>query len=333
MSDHADVSRAEAEAADWLARLNRLSVTTKSLHDFWDWKGDARNAEAFARVEADWKALGVLEGDPDIQAATQKALRDHPAKAPQAPRRMTLSLAFATGLFVMGGAALWFVSGPQPTYTTAVGEQRVVVLSDGSRVRLNTDSQIRVQYRPGERHIVLTRGEAFFEAAHDSSRPFVVAADGAQVRALGTKFDVRRDPFAVSVTLLQGRVEVARTGQGAAATLAPNQQLTVTDRGMSAPRAADAVEASSWTTGHLTFRGVPLRDAVAEVNRYSARKIVLESADRFAGEPVSGVFDVGDTGAFVTAVSTVFDLQADPASEGVIRLAPRAPGPRGENKF
>jgi transmembrane sensor len=99
----------------------------------------------------------------------------------------------------------------------------------------------------------------------------------------------------------------------------------VTGQGISAPRPADAVEASSWTTGHLTFRGVPLRDAVAEVNRYSPRKIVLEDADRFANEPVSGVFDVGDTGAFVTAVTTVFDLQAKAPGEGVIRLAPRQP--------
>jgi transmembrane sensor len=327
MSDQADMSRAEAEAADWFATLNRRSVTTKALYDFRDWKAVDGNAAAFARVEASSKAVDALASDPDIKAATAEALRRHPLPKPRARWVGLAPVTAAIGLFVVAGGLVWFESVARPTFTTAVGEQRLVVLSDGSRVRLNTDSQVRVQYMPGERRVVLTRGEAFFEAAHDTSRPFVVAADGARVRAVGTKFDVRRDASAVSVTLVQGQVQVRRYGQAAAATLAPNQQLTVTGRGISAPRPADAAEASGWTTGHLTFRGVPLRDAVAEVNRYSHRKIVLDGADRFAAEPVSGVFDIGDTGAFVTAVSMVFDLQASPASQGVIRLVPRTASP------
>jgi transmembrane sensor len=325
MSDQADMSRAEAEAADWFAKLNRRSVTTQSLYDFRDWKADDGNAAAFARVEASSKAVDALAHDPDIKAATAEALRRHPLPRPKARWVGLAPAAAAIGLLVVAAGLVWFETAVRPTYTTAVGEQRLVVLSDGSRVRLNTNSQVRVQYRPGERRVALTRGEAFFEAAHDAARPFVVAADGARVRAIGTKFDVRRDASAVSVTLVQGQVQVRRDGQSAAATLAPNQQLTVTGQGISVPRPADAVEASSWTTGHLTFRGVPLRDAVAEVNRYSPRKIVLEDADRVANEPVSGVFDVGDTGAFVTAVTTVFDLQAKAPGEGVIRLAPRQP--------
>jgi transmembrane sensor len=72
----------------------------------------------------------------------------------------------------------------------------------------------------------------------------------------------------------------------------------------------------------LTFRGVPLRDAVAEVNRYATRKVVLAVPDSVAAEPVSGVFDVGDTEAFTTALSTFFDLEVTPR-EDLIRLAPR----------
>src|SRR5258708_3057150 len=83
------------------------------------------------------------------------------------------------------------------------------------------------------------------------ARPFVVEADGTRLRALGTKFDVRRDADVVRVTLLEGRVQVARVDQPAGATLAPNQQLTVTARGISPVRPTDAAEASGWTSGRL----------------------------------------------------------------------------------
>jgi transmembrane sensor len=212
----------------------------------------------------------------------------------------------------------------QPTYRTGVGEQRLLVLQDGSRVRLNTDSELRVRFRSGERRVILARGEGFFEAAHNPARPFVVEADGARVRALGTKFDVRRDAATVRVTLLEGRVQVARADQAAGATLTPNQQLTVTGRGVGAPVATDANEVSSWTTGRLSFRNEPLDDALAEVNRYAAHKVSLDGPATLGRQPVSGVFNVGDTPAFVAAVSTFFDLEATTASDGSVRLAPKA---------
>jgi transmembrane sensor len=219
------------------------------------------------------------------------------------------------------GIAVWDVQ-VRPTYRTQVGEQRLIVLSDGSRLRLNTDTAVRVRFGPEARRVELQRGEAFFEVAHDTARPFFVQSRDAEVRAVGTRFDVRREADAVKVTLLEGRVEVTR--DGAAATLQPNQQLAVTRQGLSPAVAADAAEVASWTGGRLTFRGLPLGQAVQEVNRYSRRRIILEGPADLAHQPVSGAFDVGDTQAFVAAVTAVFDLQAAPAEDGDIRLKPRA---------
>lgn len=180
-----------------------------------------------------------------------------------------------------------------------------------------------MRFRRDERRVVLGRGEAFFEAAHDATRPFVVEADGARVRAIGTKFDVRRDANAVKVTLLEGQVRVVRADHPAVAILNPNQQLTVTDAGLTAPRAADAREAAGWTSGRLTFHGTALEDAIAEVNRYAVHRIALAAPASVARQPLSGVFDTGDTGAFVTAVALEFDLTSTAGPDGAIRLTPR----------
>jgi transmembrane sensor len=226
----------------------------------------------------------------------------------------------------MGGGAVIAVGQMAPTFSTEVGGQRLEVLKDGSRVRLNTNSKVQVRFTGDERRVKLLRGEAFFEVAHDAARPFTVETDGTKVRALGTKFDVRRDGDAVQVTLVEGRVQVRQDGRPAIATLAPNQAITVTAAGISAARAANAVEVAGWTTGRLTFRGVPLQSAIQEVNRYSAKKIVLSASSYIANEPVSGQFEPGDTSTFVKAVEAVFPLRASDAGRE-IRLAP-SPSPR-----
>jgi transmembrane sensor len=227
-------------------------------------------------------------------------------------------------MVVLGGGALIAAHQLYPTYSTEVGGQRLALLEDGSRVRLNTDSKVQVHFTRTERRVKLLRGEAFFEVAHNAARPFTVDTGEAHVRALGTKFDVRRDGDATQVTLLEGRVQIGQAGRPSTATLVPNQALTVTATGITAPRPSNAVEASSWTSGRLTFRGVPLKAAVQEINRYSAKKVVLAVSGAVGDEPVSGQFETGDTRAFVQAVATVFNLHASDAG-GDIRLAPSPP--------
>lgn len=319
MSHQAEASRAEAEAARWFEALRRTSVTTQALRDFHVWKRDPENAAAFGRVETSWKAAGALGSNPEVQAAVDAVLARHPAR-----RRTNWRFVAAPIAAAAVGLAVWAPAAVSPSYETGVGEERVVALTDGSRVRLNTDSAVRVRYWGGERRVVLRRGQAFFDVAHDASRPFCVEAGPAEVLALGTKFDVRRRDGAVAVTLVEGRVRVEGE-DGGAATLAPNQQLTVTKAGVSAPRPLAAAEAAGWTTGRLTFRGEPLRDVVAEANRYSRRKIELAVPEALAGERVSGAFDAGDIDAVVAALTQYYGLQAETPSADVIRLTPRPP--------
>lgn len=314
---------AQSEAAAWFARLSRTSVTTDALREFRDWRRTPANAAAYARVEAAWRGAGALKDDPDLRAATAAA---YGRRRWLARLRETVNRPLTWGVAaVAAGALAAIIAFPvlfPPSYATGVGEQRLVVLTDGSRVRLNTDSRIAVHFSGRERRVALTRGEAFFEVAHDAAHPFIVRADGADVRALGTRFDVRHDPRRVQVTLVEGSVRVQQGDQGAWI-LAPSQQLTLGPRG-AVLRTADPAPATSWTTGRLIFHETPLATAVAEVNRYARHKIELK-ADALAQAPVDGVFDTGDTTAFVSAVTNLFDLKATPAPDGGVSLE-RRPG-------
>ena len=313
-------TREQAEAADWFARLGRRSVTTRTIRDFQDWRDVPAHDVAYSEVEAFWEANGEYAADPEIMRMTEDALaRRHGFRLPAwlRGRRIGWPLALASIAVVAG--TLLAVNRLSPTYSTEPTEQRVIRLADGTRVHLNVGSRVRVQFRGAERRIFLSRGEAFFDVAHDASRPFVVDAGGADVRALGTKFDVRRDDDRVQVTLVEGVVRVDRDAGKEAWTLAPNQQLTVARASATATSLPDAASATSWTTGRLTFHETPLAAAVAEVNRYSDRKIALDGglSDRL----VSGVFDVGDTESFVKGVATWFDLRATKAPDGSFKLS------------
>ena len=323
----ADVARSQSEAAAWFARLSQLSVTTDVLREWRDWKRNEANAEAYAKVEAAWAATGALSRRHAIQAETAEILRRRPALTPAQAglKRYGLPGAIIASVIAAGGAAAWLTFPPQPSYATRVGEQRLVVLEDGSRVRLNTDTVLQVRFRKAERRVILARGEAFFEAAHDPTRPFVVEADGTSVHAIGTKFDVRRDGAAVRITLLEGRVRVAEKHTAASATLTPNEQLVVADGYLSTPHPADASDAAAWTSGRLTFRSVALNDAIAEVNRYAVHKVVLDGPPELGRQPITGVFDTGDTKTFANSIGLLLDLSAKADPNGGLRLAPRAP--------
>lgn len=323
MSDRRD--RARSEAAAWFARLGRQAVTTDALRAFRDWRRTPANAQAYAEVERTWAKAGTLAHDPEIRAATHAALdrrpRTRPAGLPRSPLAWgaagLAALALAAGLRFGPGLAA-------PAYDTGVGEQRLVMLDDGSRVRLNTDSRVRIRFRDDRRRVELLRGQAFFEVAHDPARPFTVDAGAADVRALGTRFDVRRLDGTVQVTLVEGAVRVqadeARAEDGPAAwTLAAGQQLTVAAGRAAAARPADTAGATSWTAGRIVFRETPLAAAVAEVNRYAPHKVTLE-APSLAAAPVNGVFDTGDTEAFVAAASSLFGLEARRTPDGAVVL-------------
>lgn len=320
-ADPAD-SRAQAEASAWFARLKRRQVSLADLESFRSWRQRPDNRAAYDRVDAAWREAGALGGDAATRQAVEDALRRGSARRSRRDRRgawvagasvtatVLLVVAFAGGLYMQA----------HPSFATNVGEQRLVRLADGSRVRLDTDTRIDVDYSRGVRRVTLDHGQAFFDVAHDSSRPFLVAAGPVTVRAVGTQFDVRADSAEPEVTLVEGVVEVRRRGARPQTwTLHPGQELIAAPA--AAPARVDVAVVTSWTVGRIVFDDVPLSAAVAEINRYALHKIMLR-APAVAQSPVSGSFETGDTAAFVAAVSDLHGLRATPLPGGGVALDP-----------
>lgn len=315
----APTDKAREEAADWFARLKKRDVPTADLDAHRLWYKDPGNKAAYDAVDAFWRQSQAMKTDPDIQAAIQAA-RER-AVATRSQRRAILGLGVAVASTVVAGIVAWRVFAP-PTYSTGVGEQRLVQLSDGSSVRLDTASRISVRMSGERRDVRLERGRALFEVAHDSRRPFVVQAGDTSVTALGTRFDVRRDGEGARVNLINGSVEVRAAKANASRhwRLAPGQAVSTLDP-VPTPRAVDLAAATSWTTGRLIFQASPLDEAVAEVNRYNRVRIVLE-VGRLAKAPVSGAFDAGDTEAFAHAMAELNDLTIErPAKDEILLTA------------
>lgn len=334
IKDRKKIARPTREAADWYTRLNdqdHPEIEVEELEAFSAWKQDPDNRAAYERVEDVSRSMGGLRDDADMRLAAAEALERGAARrrAPNKARRRR------TGLIIGSLAAACLVATVAglvwraPTYSTGVGQAFSATLEDGSRVQLNTDSAVRVRYSRGERRIDLLRGQALFQVAHNAERPFIVAAGATQVRALGTRFEVRRIGDEVRVLLAQGSVEVSdkavrpapwRLTPGQAIALAPATPRTV------APKPIDVPAATSWTSGKITFEGVPLGDAVSELNRYTPEKIVL--GDGVPRERhVSGVFSAGDHDDFILAVSSMMNLQTIHKPSGEVELQPKGPAP------
>jgi transmembrane sensor len=303
-------TRASAEAAAWLARLQGDARTPAREAAFKDWlAADPAHQNAFERATDIWAAL---------PGAAQ--LLEQPASRPASPARShwqrlpVPQFALAVSVVLAVGIGMFLMLARPSAYSTAVGEQKVATLSDGSRIALNTDSSVEVRYDADERLVELDRGEAMFEVAHNSARPFIVRAGDKQVRAVGTSFVVRREGGEVIVTLLQGKVAV--TDIRPAATRPPPTYLNPGDRlraPMEGPARIDAQPAdiaTAWRRGQAMFSDTPLADAVTELNRYGGPRLVVDDP-RLAGLPISGVFATNDTGEFARAVAALHGLRVE----------------------
>lgn len=316
------VDTAETEAAAWHGRLGARNVSTGTIEEFFAWRAEPANAEAYRRVEKLWADTGKLTDDPEIAGALEAAMSRRAGAGRSRGVPHTLLGLAAVGAAAALAIGAWTWQQSRTVFVTGVGEQRVVQLADGSSIRLDTASRIKVRFAEDQRLVYLERGQALFTVAHDRTRPFIVDAGGTRVTAVGTVFDVRRDRATVRVTLVSGAVDVAPEGEGRAVRrMAAGEQTRVSSNGL-ATHAVDLEAETSWTDGRIVFRDTPLRQAVSEVNRYLTAKIELDAASLDA-VPVNGVFRTGDRDAFVSTASQVFDLQASPGPDGSVLLSAR----------
>lgn len=334
MSDDSASPDDYEEAARWSDRLlDSQSPETHAAFEAW-LAGAPGRIEAFKKIQRAREFAQALADTPELRAIRHDAMKRIAARRSwrAAFGRPAAALAAACVLLIGGGFALWQASIDVPRlneaaraivarapdggrlYETAVGQRLVVTLEDSSVLTLDTASRASVSFGDGQRSVRLYAGQAFFKVAHDAARPFVVTAGDTRVVALGTEFDVRLVGEQLAVTLVTGRVRVERAS--AEATTKP-RQLAVLDPGeqfvaaLAEPvrlAAADVQRVTAWRRGQLIFEDQTLSNAVAEMNRYTRRQIVIRHPE-LAQLPISGAFETGQSETFIEALTSYFPIE------------------------
>jgi transmembrane sensor len=200
----------------------------------------------------------------------------------------------------------WVVSG---AYATDVGEQRTVMLEDGSTVVLDAQSRMQVHLSARERIIDLD-GQALFSVAHDPARPFRVRAGRTTIVAVGTEFNVRSEG-PIQVAVLDGVVrlyphgDTPNKGESFAKPtrqLAAGQGASVDRNGEVTDLKVDRATVTAWEQNRLVFSRVPLEEIVREFNKYN-RKGHLRVEGNVAALRFGGVFDATDPSPLLRILS------------------------------
>lgn len=333
----AATQEAREEAAVWLAKLTVGDRTPEVERAFAAWLArNPQNRAAFDWVNAAWETTGGLRHANIARAASVPATAGRPMLL---ERRALLSGVAAT---MIAGLTfgLWRHANAG-VYETGIGEQRRVLLDDGSRLLLDTDTRLRVSFDERERRVELLRGRVNCNIAADSERPFVVEAAQRRLVATDSSLDVRCDGEAVEVTLIEGRAlvsatdEAGRARSGAPRLLNTGQQLVVAPTAPDRIVALDLRKATAWQEGRAVFDGDTLMAAAAEMNRYSRTR--LEIVDpAIADLGVSGVFHAGDNLAFARTIALFLPVQFRAEGDRILIMgkaaaadAPSSPSARG----
>jgi transmembrane sensor len=300
------------EAARWFVEFRSGDIDEAGRRDFDAWmRTSPEHLRAFIEIAALWGHSGALDTESRFplgeliaraREATNVISMSHTPRPKRSAANRRIWLAAASVLVVVAGSLLtWSLMRERQTYSTEVGEQRSLRLSDGSTLALNSGSRARIVFGGSTRTVDLLEGEALFHVAQDAARPFIVRAEGAVVRAVGTQFDVDKRSRGTVVTVLEGRVVVLTTGAPAdrgpmqaqwsadrAVPLSAGEQLDTAAKS-SQPAPANVSSAIAWMQGKVILQSATLEEVAERFNRYSLRRLLAEDHG-LAPFRLSGVF-------------------------------------------
>lgn len=271
-------------AREWLLKFELEEPTAEERRRFRAWRSaDPRHVAAYERFERIWRTSAGL---------TDLAALEPLQNAPSGKRNWLAAgaaLAASVALTFLAVRLDLFSTWTAPSagqFATRTGQIRTLKLADGSTVELGARSAVTVAFNDEARHVSLTDGEAFFTVARHPQRPFIVTAGDKEVRVLGTAFEVRHRAGGVHVAVTEGAVQLVQAprvdDRSAAAPIEPviiraGQEVKAEIGGATLPalQPLSQPEPASWRHGRLVYVDAPLREVVADANRYSDRPITI----------------------------------------------------------
>jgi transmembrane sensor len=338
-SQTSDTDRLEV-ASDWLLRIEAGSLDPEDLAQWLQWyDADPANRDAFEKIQSTFESIHALPMSERKVWASQ--LDDIPAgkrrfrfPIPRISQRLWAPV-FATGLAFIAFLAIWQLRGPRTIETSAFKTERAshrdISLEDGSHVRLGAKSQLFVNFTSQTRYLVLEGGEAFFEVAKDSQRPFLVQAGDVTIRAVGTEFNVRRVMGQTIVAVTEGTVEVRKSLRPDAAQKTPapirivaGEQASIRPREPAVSvKQVDSQAVNAWQEGRLEFADESLGIVIETINRYSRRDVVITDQAindyRFTGTVSREHID-----EWLFALSAIFPVDVRRVGNDTVLISPRA---------
>jgi|HubBroStandDraft_2_1064218.scaffolds.fasta_scaffold171328_2 transmembrane sensor len=306
-------------AADWLERVDRAGWSKESLIELETWLSQSSaNRVAYWRVKNAWERAERLRV---VQSADLVPL------AGEGRQRLRSILpkivAVFCALFILAvGASLLLPRPNDQIFSTAIGGHRIVSLSDGTKLELNTDTLLHVSVDAHERKIVLDKGEVYLQVAHNASRPLVVLAGDHRITDLGTKFIVRRDPARFEVALVEGSVRFEHASGGTqlqSVLLMPGDVAVASANTFVVTRksAKAVIDELGWRRGVLTFDRTALVEVAAEFNRYNRKKIIV--ADSTVGNcEIFGTFQASNVMSFARVVRVAFGYRVEERGDEIV---------------
>jgi transmembrane sensor len=318
-----------------------------------DLRRDPETSDAASRVESVWEVIGQNPNFPEIlimrEQALARARRAHQRRwtPPWTVAQKSWGRAAGIAGIAVAVGIIWQLSpyGYRPgVYQTGIGEQRTIELSDHSHIALDASTRIRATLTADARTIEISRGQAQFNVAHDPARPFKVIVGGHTIVDVGTVFTVEYVDHTVQVALMEGKVAVITPanqiageassdtktqtlgspgGAGAAPDtieLSAGEELCFAQDGKATVTPKGDIEtATAWRAGKVIFHSKSLGEAVRRLNRYSHIQLQIDDP-ALSAMIVNGVFEAGDSRAFVEAVQTFLPVVADYSDSNVIKL-------------
>ncbi len=342
MSSHASDPSEDISAAalEWHVRIEAGDLTQEEHAEFEAWHSEhPSHADAYDRATTVWAALGTLDRETLGEALFRKpsipSVLIRLLNSPSIFSKGLAGLAVACAVLIVTvigfNASQLGLSESNPpeleeriaslVYSTAIGEQREIVLSDGSNLTLGPATEVEARFSSRVRRVTLKQGAAVFDVARDKDRPFIVAADAFEARVLGTVFDVRKSANTTRLSVVEGRVEASHPfvldGQVSSLitkhVLTAGQQVVSTGKnGLSPVSEFNADQFASWRSGRLSYVGASLEEMIADANRYSQIPILIDEVALATIEStVTFSFEARATDAMLTALPSLFPVTVD----------------------
>ena len=319
------------DAADWYVRLHSGSASDADFLAFEQWRQASPEHDRQYRKVCRISDAARLLSPEAVRTILEQDERPATRRQPSRPSRRAFAFGLAGACCSMLAMGVLYRQGvfdaPLDTQRlqTMRGEQRQLVLPDGSILHANTGTLAVARFYEGRRAIELQHGEIFFSVAHDTRRPFVIDAGFAEITVTGTRFNVSRTDSAVQVAVESGSVKVSsgHWWNRQAHHLTAGQKVSAyPDAPLEAVRTVAIANIAAWQRGDIVFDDTPLALALEELNRYLPQPVLLDDA-ALRSHRISGIFRASKPETMLDMLPDFAPVSVHRQADGRMRILPR----------